>query len=405
MSDPIPSGERGPIAWMARNAVASNLFMIVLMVGGLVFASRTTQEFFPDFEADTVMVSVAYPGASPEEVERGIIESIEEAVRSVEGVDEVISVAREGMGMVMIDLLTGINQMKVYQDIKSEIDRITTFPEESEQPQVSLLSRDMSEIRFALYGNLSEHDLRALGESVRTALLNDPEITRVELNNVRNLEIWVSVSGDTLRKYNLTIPQIAAKIRSAAVERPSGGLKTSAGELLVRVSDRRDWADEFAQIPIVTTPEGVVVRLGDLADVEDTFADSDNATLVDGKPAIELEVYRIGSQTPIGIATATRRILKQTMAALPPGIEMMELRCSADMFKQRAQLLLKNGGFGLVLVIVLLGLFLETRLAWWVTMGIPISFLGSLPVPACSIGRHHQHDLDVRFHYCPGHRG
>ncbi|MBN2161456.1 MAG: efflux RND transporter permease subunit [Pontiellaceae bacterium] len=377
MSDPTISNEKGPIAWMARNAVASNLLMIILMVGGLIFASQTTQEFFPDFEADTVTVSVAYPGASPEEVERGIIESIEEAVRSVEGVDEVTSVAREGAGIVTIDLLTGVNRMQIYQDIKSEIDRITTFPEESEQPQVSLVNREMSEIRFALYGDLSEHDLRELGESVRTTLLNDPSITRVELNNVRSLEIWVSVSADNLRKYNLTIPQIASKIRTSAVELPSGGLKTTAGELLVRVSDRRDWAEEFAQIPVITTADGVVVRLGEIAEVDDTFADSDNSTLVDGKPAIEIEVYRIGTQTPIGIATATRKIMKKTMAQLPPGVEMMELRCSADMFKQRAVLLLKNGGYGLLLVILLLGLFLETRLAWWVMLGIPISFLGS----------------------------
>lgn len=377
MSEPSPFNEKGPIAWMARNSVAANLLMIVLIVGGLMLASKTTQEFFPYFEADMVSVGVAYPGASPEEVERGIVESIEEAVRNVDGVDEVTSVAREGSGSVSIELLSGVNRMQVYQDIKSEVDRIRTFPEEAERPQVSLMTRSMEEIRFSLYGDLSESELRELGENVRTRLLNDPEITRVELNNVRGIEIWVSVSSDNLRKYNLTIPEIASKIRSSAIELPSGGLKTSAGELLVRVSDRRDWAAEFAQIPVVTTPEGAVVLLSDIAEVQDTFSDSDNYTQVDGKPAIELSVYRIGKQTPISVAQATRRILKAAMAELPPGVEMMELRCTADMFKQRALLLLKNSGIGLILVILILGLFLETRLAWWVMLGIPISFLGS----------------------------
>ncbi|MBN2703516.1 MAG: efflux RND transporter permease subunit, partial [Pontiellaceae bacterium] len=377
MSEPILPNEKGPIAWMARNSVAANLLMLVLIGGGLVLASKTTQEFFPYFESDTVSVSVAYPGASPEEVERGIIESIEESVRNVDGVDEVTSVARESMGMVTIELLSGVNRMQVYQDIKSEVDRIRTFPEQAERPQVSLMSRSMEEIRFSLYGDLSESELRELGENVRTRLMNDPDITRVELNNVRGIEIWASVSSDNLRKYNLTIPQIASKIRSSSIELPSGGLKTKGGELLVRVSDRRDWAAEFAQIPIITTPEGTVVRLSDIAEVKDSFADSDNFTYVDGKPAIELSVYRIGKQSPISVATATRRILKEAMAELPPGVEMMELSCSADQFLQRALLLLKNGGYGLILVILILGLFLETRLAWWVMLGIPISFLGS----------------------------
>jgi multidrug efflux pump subunit AcrB len=200
MSEPILPNEKGPIAWMARNAVAANLLMFVLIGGGLVLASKTTQEFFPYFESDTVSVSVAYPGASPEEVERGIIESIEESVRNVDGVDEVTSVARESMGMVSIELLSGVNRMQVYQDIKSEVDRIRTFPEQAERPQVSLMSRSMEEIRFSLYGDLSESELRDLGENVRARLMNDPDITRVELNNVRGIEIWASVSSDNLRK-------------------------------------------------------------------------------------------------------------------------------------------------------------------------------------------------------------
>ena len=377
MSDPAYKEEKGPIAWMARNSVAANLLMIVLIGGGLMFASRTTQEFFPDFEDDTVTVSVAYPGASPEEVERSIVQSVEENVRGLSGVDEVTSVAREGAGVITIDLIGGANRMKVYQDIKSAVDRITTFPEESEEPQVSLRDMERSEIRFALYGDLSEDDLRELGENVRNTLLNDPEITRVELNNIRDREIWVSVPSATLRKYGLTIPDIATAIKTSSVETPSGGLKTSAGELLVRVSDRRDWADEFSQIPIITTAEGVVVRLGDIAEVQDTFADSDKYTEINGKSAIEVEVYRVGKQTPISVAMATRRIIKSATAQLPPGIKAMEMRCSADMFSARAKLMLKNGGFGLILVIVLLGLFLETRLAWWVMLGIPISFLGA----------------------------
>ena len=377
MSDPIMN-EKGPIAWMARNSVAANLLMIILIVGrsdggqpnNAGIFSRTSRKI-------RVSVSVSYPGASPEEVERSIVQSIEENVRGISGVDEVTSVAREGSGIVTIDLIGGANRMKVYQDIKSAVDRITTFPEESEQPQVSLRDMDRSEIRFALYGDLSEGELRELGESVRNTLLGDPDITRVELNNIRDREVWVSVPTETLRKYGLTIPSIASAIASASVELPSGGLKTSAGELLVRVSDRRDWADEFAQIPIITTAEGVVVHLGDIAEVKDTFADTDRYTEINGKSAIELEVYRVGKQTPISVATATRKIIKQVTAQLPPDVKAMEMRCSADMFGQRARLLLKNGAMGLILVILLLGLFLETRLAWWVMLGIPISFLGS----------------------------
>jgi len=367
---------RGPIAWMAKNSVAANLLMFSLLLGGLFTAFRAKQEVFPDFEIDAVSISVPYPGASPEEVERGIVLAIEEAVRGLEGVEEITSTAREGGGSVNADLLLGADRQKVYQDIQQAVDRVTTFPDEAEEPQITLISRRRHVLSMALYGDQTESVLRASAEYVRDDLLQDAAITQVSLAGIRDYEISVSVSRDTLEEYGITLDHVASRIRRTAVEIPGGGIKTAGGEILLRVRERRDAARQFANIPIVDSPSGRPVLLGQIAQIRDTFEDRDVFATYDGKPAVMLDVYRIGDQTPIKVSKAARAHLAKLNDELPPGLEMAVLSDRSRIYKQRATLLLRNGGIGLVLVLLLLGVFLEARLAFWVMMGIPISFLG-----------------------------
>jgi len=363
---------------MAHNPVAANLIMIVCLVGGLLMLGKITQEVFPSTEANVVRVRVSYPGASPEEVEQGLILVIEEAVRGLDGVKDVSSTASEGGGSVSVELLKDQDLQKLADDVKSEIDRVATFPVDAEEPEVSIVSRRRNVIDLILFGETEASTLHELGEIVRDQLLSDSDITQVELEGVRPLEISIEISQENLRRYNLTLNDVADRLRSASVDLPGGGIKTSGGEILLRIKERRDYGQQFARIPVITAPDGTRVLLEDIASIDDSYEESDSYATFDGKPAVFLDVYRIGSQTPIDVADAVYKQLDIIKDTLPEGIGITVLRNRADLFGQRADLLLKNGILGIVLVLIILGIFLEIRLAFWVMMGIPISFLGSL---------------------------
>ncbi|BCR06464.1 multidrug resistance protein [Desulfuromonas versatilis] len=370
--------ERGPLAWMVQNRVTPNLLMLFLLLGGLFMTTRIKQEVFPEFDLDMVTVQVAYSGASPEEVERGIVLAVEEAIRGIEGVKEINASAAEGSGTVTAELEEDADQQRVYQDIQQQVDRITTFPDDAEEPQVSLVTRRREVLLIQLYGEVGERALRETAEQVRDRLLQNPGITQVDLAGERDYEILVEVSREQLRAFGLTLGDVAARIDTASEELPGGSLKTTGGDILLRIKDRRDWASEFARIPILTTPEGSVVTLGELAEVREGFEETDRFATFNGGRSIGLDVFRVGEQTPIGVSDAARAAMAEIAADLPEGIDWQISRDSSEVYRQRLELLLKNAFMGLALVLLVLGLFLEFKLAFWVTMGIPISFLGGL---------------------------
>lgn len=369
---------RGPIAWMARHAVTANLLMLVLLAGGFMMGGNIKKEVFPDFELDIITVSVAYPGASPEEVERGILLSIEERVQNLDGVKEISATAREGSGAVTIEIMEGSDAQAIAQDVENEVDRITSFPEEAEELKITVNKRRRYVVSLALYGNQEARVLREMAETLRDRLLQDADIAQVDLSGIRDYEISVEIPQQTLRTYNLTLESVARTLRQAAVELPGGAIKTAGGDVLVRVKERRDYGDEFARIPIITTPSGTEVRLEDIAVITDGFEETDNFATFNGQPAVMFEVYRTGEQTPISVSDAVRRKISALRPTLPPGISIAIRNDRSDYYRQRMDLMLRNGFLGLVLVFILLALFLEARLAFWVSLGIPISFLGSL---------------------------
>jgi len=374
----LSDAERGPIAWMTRHRVAPNLLMAILLIGGFLMARQVKQEVFPDFDLDMVTITVPYPGASPEEVERGIVLVVEEAVRGVDGVKEISAVANEGVGLVNAELFEGVDQQKVYQEIQQEISRITTFPEEAEEPEVVLAVHWHEVLTVELYGDVGEWALREVAEQVRDRLLLNPQITQVKLKGARNYEIQAEVPKANLRAYGLTLDGIARTIAATAVELPGGKIETAGGEILLRMTERQDWARGFARIPIITTADGTVLYLGDIATVRDTFEDTDTVGTFNGKRAMGLAVYRVGNQTPISVSDAVRQTLADIEPDLPPGVRFSIQRDMSEIYRQRLELLLRNAFLGLVLVLLLLSLFLEIKLAFWVTMGIPTSFLGAL---------------------------
>ena len=369
--------DKGIIAWMINHRVTSNLMMIVFLLGGLYMVTQIKQEVFPEFEFDGVQIVVVYPGSSPEEVEKGIIIAIESAIMGIEGVKEIRSSAAEGMGWVVVWFYSDADRQKVYQDIKQAVDRITTFPQSIERPEVSLMGRQRPVLEIQLYGDVSELVLREMAERARDRLLQHEEISQVDLQGAREQRVLVEVSQEALRRYGLSLQMIAATLGSASVEVPGGKLETPSGQVLLRVKDRRDWARQYAKIPVITTPEGTVIRMKDIATVEEGFEDTNKYATFDGKRSIGLTVYRVGEQTPLNVAKSARQVMRELEKELPPGIEWNISRDRSRIYEQRLHLLLKNAFYGLILVLIVLGLFLEIRLAFWVTMGIPISFLGS----------------------------
>ncbi len=369
---------RGSVSWMARNPVAANLLALTLVIGGIVTALQIKQEIFPDFEVDAVVVSVAYPGASPSEVERGVVVAIEEAVRDIEGVDRITSVSAESGGSIAIELLEGTDRNRALADAKAAVDRLTTLPLDAERPVVSLVDMRREVVQIVLYGDIPESSLRSLADRVREDLLTHEDISYVDLAGVREREISVEIGRDQLRALDLTLPEVAQRIRAGAVELPGGGVKTDAGEVLLRTAERRDRGDEFETVPLVTGADGTYLEVGDVATVVDGFVDAEAYATFDGKPAARVRVFRIGDQTPLEVAAAVQDKLPEIQSFLPPGVDVSVWRDRSEIFRDRLDLLTRNAYLGLGLVLIILGLFLEIRLAFWVTLGIPISFLGGM---------------------------
>lgn len=378
----------GPIAWMARHSIAANLLMALLIGGGIWTAFNIQKEVYPQFDLDIVSVSVSYPGAAPAEVEQGILRPVEAAIRGIAGIREITSTAREGRGSVQIELVAGTDRMKAFQDIDQAVGRIRTFPDDTEEPEVSLASRQREVMDLVLYGPVDIWTLRKLSEQLRDRLLAEPGITQVELGNAPDYVTHVEITQDRLREYGLTLGQVASLIRRSSEDVPAGAVETSAGEILLRLKERRQWADEFAQIKVVTAESGAAVTLGDIASITDGFEEAGFHSQFNQQPSVQIEIFRIGDQSPLEISERVEALMADHETTLPAGVQWRIDSNRAKDYEQRLSLLLKNGFMAILIVLVILAIFLEIRLAFWVMMGMTISFVGGilfLPLAGVSI--------------------
>lgn len=368
--------KEGAIAYMARNSIATNLLMLLLLGGGIFTMYTIQKEVFPEFQLDFVEVSVAYPGASPAEVEQGILQPVEEAVRGVNGIKEIVSEAGEGSGQVTIELVAGTERMKAFQDIDQAINRIRTFPDDIEEPEVALQNRQRDVIQIGLYGSADIWTLRQLAERLRTILLNNPQITQVELGNVPEYETRIEVPKSNLQKYNLTLGQIANIIQQSSNDVPAGAVQTQSGEILLRMQERKQWAEEYGNITVVSSTDGANLLLKDIATITDGFEEVGFHGQFNQENYVELRIFRIGDQSPLKIAEAVQGILDDFQ--MPPGIKYRTDSNRAADYKERLSLLTENGVLAILIVLVILTLFLEYRLAFWVMMGMTVSFIGGM---------------------------
>ncbi len=372
------SDRTGAIAYMARNPIAANLLMIILLGGGIWTMFNIQKEVFPQYQLDVVEVSVTYPGAAPAEVEQGILRPVEEAIRGVDGIKEVTSTANEGSGDVTIELVAGTDRMQTFQDIDQAVNRIRTFPDDIEEPEVRLQSNQQEVMTIGLYGDTDIWTLRKLAENIRDQLLNNPEITQVEIGNVPDYVTHVEIPRNRLREYDLTLGDIADLIGQSSEDIPAGAVETNAGEILLRMQERKQWAEEFGNIEVVSSDSGGSIQLADFAEITDGFEETGFHGEFNQQSTVDLQIYRIGDQSPLDIASAVQTILEEAESGFPPGVQYRIDSSSAQDYEDRLSLLTENGIIAILIVLFILALFLEYRLAFWVMMGMTISFVGGL---------------------------
>lgn len=368
---------KAPVAWMAKNHVAANLLMGFIMLSGLFSMMQTKKETFPEMSLDQVQIQVPYLGATPAEVEDAVCKRIEERVRGLEGVRRVRSTAAEGMGSVSIELERGADLDKLLDDIKNEIDRIDTFPAEVEEPVIKELTRRNQAIDVVLYGEVEEKALKVAAERVRDDLRSSGVISQVELKGVRVDEIAIEVSEEALRRYGLTFAQVADAVRRTSLDLPAGRVESEDGAILLRTQGLMRSGREYEEVVVLTRPDGTALKLKDMATVVDGFEDTELISRFNGQPAAVVQVYRIGDQSALDISAYVHQYIEDKRSTLPAGIHINYARDDARILRSRIDLLIRNARLGLVLVFICLSFFLDLRLAFWVMMGIPISFLGA----------------------------
>ncbi len=368
----------GAIRWFARNGVAANLLMVLIVIGGLMTLRNIKQEVFPEFSIDLITISVPYPGAAPEEVEEGVVVRVEEAIQGIDGIDDIRSTAAENSAVITIEIMNGADLERVMNDVKSRVDAIDTFPLEAEEPIIEEVIRRTQVIEVVISGDADERTLKYLGERVRDDLSNLPEITQVQLVGARPYEISIEISEQDLRRYGLTFDEVARAVRRSSLDLPGGQIRSLDGEILLRTEGQAYSGAQFERLPLRTQSDGTSLLLGDVATVVDGFADTDLWSRFNGRSAVVVQVFRVGEQSALKIADAVKRYIAQARPALPEGIAIDAWRDDTLVLRSRLDLLARNGLAGFALVLLVLSLFMKLRLATWVSLGIPISFLGAV---------------------------
>jgi multidrug efflux pump subunit AcrB len=369
---------KGPIAWFANNNVAANLLLMLVVLAGLLAVSRMPQKSFPDLDIDIINVGVLYLGAAPEEVEEGVCIRIEEALDGIEGVKKISSSSNEGLCSVSVELLENIDTAKALDDVKNRVDAIDTFPEETEKPTINLVTPIRSVMDIAITGPKSERTLKVLGQRVRDEIAALPKVTQVTLTNTRPYEISIEVSEESLKRNGLSFNQVAEAVRLGSLDLPGGSIKTSAGEILLRTKGQAYWGNDFEKLVILTRDDGTRLYLKDVATVVDGFEDTDQLLRFNETPAAIIRVSRVGEQDILEITAAVNTYLDTADERLPEGVTLTVWNDNSTLLRDRLDTLLGSARQGFLMVLILLAMFLRPRLAFWVSAGVPVAFLGAL---------------------------
>ena len=375
------------IRWFITNTVAANLLMIFIIIAGFFTLSRLRMEVFPDIAIPIINVSVIYPGSSPEDVEESICVKIEEQVQGINGIKKITSTSNEGYGSVNVEVENGYDLDEVKDEVKSKVDGITSFPDGAEKPTVRSFEGQPEVITIAVHGRVDEASLLSIAEGIREEVSDLPSITQTRLGK-KPREISIEVSEETLQKYGLSFDFISNRIRASSMDVPGGAIETYDGEILIRSKGQAYTGEDFGSIPVLSMPDGSTLLLRDISEIKDGFQDVEYDIKFNSEPAYLIRVYRTGDQNALDIAENVHNYLKKKRPTMPPGISLSSMKDESVILRGRIDLLVENAALGLSLVLVVLALFLKPKLAGWVSLGIPISFMGGfwlLPIFDVSI--------------------
>lgn len=373
----------GIIHWFSRNHVTGNFLMLLVLVLGFMTWPKLKKEIFPETAINAVLISVPYPNATPEEVEKGIIIPIEEAIQDIDGIETIRSTASQGIGSTTVEVESSFDVRNVMDDVKTRVDAIQNLAEEAEKPTLSELLIKAQVMSIAVFADTDEATLRELAEKVRTGLTTfkggESPVTQAVLAGVRDYEISIEVSEDTLRQYGITFDDVASAVRRSSLDLPGGSVRTEGGEVMIRTESRRYTAEAFAPITVITKEDGSTVKLSEIATIRDAFEEDELESRFNQKPAILINVYRVGNEDTIKIANTVKTYVYDVAPdVLPKGVTLEIWKDDSRYLSGRLDLLARNGIFGLILVTIVLALFLRPSLALLVALGIPVSFAGAI---------------------------
>ncbi|RUO22632.1 acriflavin resistance protein [Aliidiomarina iranensis] len=376
-NEPIEK-ETGIIAWFTRNRVAANLLMILIIVAGVISVFQIRKQTFPTIEPNLISVRVIYPGAAPQEVEQGVVIRIEDAIDEIEGIKRINSTSREGMGTVNIEVESGYEIQEVMDEVRMNVDGISSFPNQIEPPLVYRIRPQQSIIWVSIYGDLDERLRKDLAREVRDDIRSLPGISNATLVGARNDEISIEITENELRQHNLTFQEVVQAVRGTSIDIPGGTIRTPTGDILLRAKGQSYSGMEFEDIVLKRFPDGTRLTIGDIAIVRDDFVETRSFAEFDGSRATFVRVNSVGEQNDLAIAQAVKGYIDEKAPTLPEGVMLAHWGDSSYYLQGRLDLMLKNMYFGIALVFIALTLFLQLRLAFWVMIGLPVCFLGAL---------------------------
>lgn len=378
------------IRWVISNTPGMNILLLGIVVLGIYCFSAMRREMLPQFDMEIITISVPYPGASPEEVEEGICQKIEEEVQGIEGIRKMTSCCVEGLGIVTLELETYVKDpQKTLNEVRNAVDRIPSFPLLAENKTIALETIRSHAFMIGImapaniptekfYENPeNELLLREAAENMRRRLLQHPEFKKIDLSGIRDYQIDIEISEQKLREYNLTLQDVAAIIRRQNIEIPGGTIRTESEEILIRGKAKKSYGAEIAEIPILTTPDGLVLRVRDLGEVRDGFLDTTMIQKINGRPGIMLTISKTRVEDMLALCEKARQFVREEAPLLlPEGYEVIPVADMSEDIGEVLDVLFENGWQGMLIVFVCLALFLDLKLAAWVAMGIPIAMLG-----------------------------
>lgn len=366
------------LAWMIDNPIASNLLMLTIIISGFMSFNTIRQETSPSFMVNEIAIEVNYPGATPADVEQSIVLAVEQKLRDNPDIDRLSAHISQGSAEISLTLNDGVSANFVLADVKNAIDAIDSFPSEMDTPTISLVQEYDSLIEIGLHGQLSEQELYRHAHQLKQQMLAQFDVARVDISGARTPEVVIEIAPEKLRQYQISINEVLEQVKAASIDVPAGSVATQSGNVLIRTLGRKELSQTYGDITIITDNLGGNVDLGQIAKISQDFNGQKQPFLVDGEPGLMLIVYQSKNAKPIEMSKQIIEFVNLTRAQLPSGLKLTLLQDEAEDYRQRVSLLTENGILGMVLVVLVLTLFLDFRLAFWVSMGIPLAIIGAL---------------------------